>query len=56
MLRATVLGVAGLSAAALIGCSDDDDDDAVDAGPLSALPDTKSYDLVDGWVKQQHAE
>jgi hypothetical protein len=56
MLRTTILGVAGLSAAALIGCSDDDDDDDVDAGPRSALPEAKTFDLVDGWVRQQATE
>jgi hypothetical protein len=56
MLRTTILGVAGLSAAALIGCSDDDDDDDVDPGTRSALPESKTFDLVDGWVRQQAAE
>ncbi len=61
MLRTTVFGVAGLSAAALIGCSDDDDDDGavvgdVDPGTRSALPEAKTFDLVDGWVKQQATE
>ena len=61
MLRTTVLGVAGLSAAALIGCSDDDDDDGtvvgdVDPGTRSSLPEAKTFDLVAGWVKQQATE
>ena len=58
MLRGTVFGIAGLSAAALIGCSDDDDDDDsdVDPGTRSALPDSQTYDLVDGWVRQQATE
>ena len=56
MLRGTVVGIAGLSAAALIGCSDDDDDSNVDPGTRSALPDSQTYDLVDGWVRQQPTE
>ena len=58
MLRGTVVGIAGLSAAALIGCSDDDDDDDadVDPGTRSALPDSQTFDLVDGWVRQQATE
>ncbi|MDA1061403.1 MAG: ABC transporter substrate-binding protein [Chloroflexi bacterium] len=38
VLRGSLLGGAGLAAAALVGCGDDDDDDTVAAAPTSAAP------------------